>query len=122
MRYRVSVAATTFFVLILGGWQTPRAEVLISDPHTWTHVAAVGGAVIAMLGGMWLVLSRQGGGHHAFGPNQLKALGLVIFLPTLLIVTIVHDEFGASSLAALLGTVAGYVLSHHSSDPPKTPS
>jgi len=47
---------------------------------------------------------------RGFGPNSLRALGIVIFLPTLLILGI-STQFNSQALAALLGTVAGYVLS-----------
>ena len=80
------------------------------------RLVAVGGAVIAMLGGLWLVFARLKEKQQGFGPNSLKALGLVLFLPSLLIVGIVIPEFRTETLAALLGTVAGYVLSHSKAD------
>jgi hypothetical protein len=43
--------------------------------------------------------------------NALKALGLVLFLPTLTFISIQREDFQSDALAALLGTVAGYVLS-----------
>ena len=42
-------------------------------------------------------------------------LGLVIFLPTLVVLAVVTD-FRIDVLAALLGTVAGYVLSQSTAD------
>ncbi len=71
---------------------------------------AVLGSVIAMLGGLWLLLARVK--EEGFGANSLQAMGLVLFLPTLLIIAILRPEFTTEALAALLGTVAGYVLSH----------
>ena len=55
--------------------------------------------------------------EKGFGPSSLKALGIVLFIPTLLIMA-VHGQFHSETLAALLGTVAGYVLSHSKSDAP----
>jgi hypothetical protein len=81
-------------------------------PKGYVTLAAVIGGVVAMLGGVWLVFARLREKQQGFGPNSLKALGLVLFLPTLLIVGIVVPGFQAETLAALLGTVAGYVLSH----------
>jgi hypothetical protein len=81
-------------------------------PKGLVSLIAVLGAVVAMLAGLWLVFARLKQKQQGFGPNSLKALGLVLFLPTLLIVGIVVPEFKSETLAALLGTVAGYVLSH----------
>jgi len=81
-------------------------------PKGLVSLAAVLGAIIAMLGGSWFVFARLKEKQQGFGPNSLKALGLVLFLPTLLIVAIVVPDFQSETLAALLGTVAGYVLSH----------
>ena len=74
------------------------------------------GAVIVMLGGGWLVFARLKAKEQGFGPNSLKALGLILFLPTLLIVGVVVPDFQSETLVALLGTVAGYVLSQSKQD------
>jgi hypothetical protein len=76
------------------------------------RLVAVVGAVIAMLGGLWLVFAQLKRKQQGFGPNSLKALGLVLFLPALVIIGVVIPEFKTETLAALLGTVGGYVLSH----------
>jgi len=73
-------------------------------------VAAVG-AIIAMLVGMWFVFERLKQKQQGFGANSLKALGLVLFVPTLVLISVARKEFQSETLAALLGTVAGYVLS-----------
>ena len=73
--------------------------------------AAIIGA-ITMLCGLALVYSRLKAKGQGFGPNALKALGLVLFLPTLIIIAVAVPGFKTETLAALLGTVAGYVLSH----------
>lgn len=73
-------------------------------------------AGIAMLGGLWFVFARLTAKKQGFGPNSIKAIGIVLFLPSLLIVSITIPTFQSETLAALLGTVAGYVLSHSKSD------
>jgi len=85
-------------------------------PEGANTFVAVLGAVIAMLGGGWLVFARLKAKEQGFGPNSLKALGLTLFLPTLLIVGVVVPDFQSETLAALLGTVAGYVLSQSKQD------
>jgi hypothetical protein len=69
-----------------------------------------------MLGGIWLVFARLKQKDQDFGPNSLKALGLVLFIPALLMISVTVASFQTETLAALLGTVAGYVLSHSKSD------
>jgi hypothetical protein len=80
------------------------------------RTAAILGAIATMLGGLWLVAARLKAKQQGFGPNSLKALGLVLFIPTLIIISIVMPSFQTETLAALLGTVAGYVLSHSKAD------
>ncbi|MDI6763520.1 MAG: hypothetical protein QME83_10890 [Thermodesulfobacteriota bacterium] len=69
------------------------------------------GAVIAMIYGIYLIFDRLKAKDQGFGPNSLKAIGVVLFVPSLVILAIVTD-FKTETLAALLGTVAGYVLSN----------
>ena len=76
---------------------------------------AVLGAVAAMLGGLWLIFDRLKVKEQGFGPNALRAIGIVLFIPCILILAIVTD-FKTETLAVLLGTVAGYVLSNSKSD------
>jgi len=81
-----------------------------------TRLMVVGIAGLAMIVGMVLVFLNLRKNNHGFGPNSLKALGLVCFLPTLLIVGVGIQEFKSEVLSALLGTVAGYVLSSNKPD------
>ena len=69
-----------------------------------------------MLGGIWLVFARLKQQNKGFSPNSLKALGLVLFMPALLMISVTVEGFQSETLAALLGTVAGYVLSHSKSE------
>jgi putative Mn2+ efflux pump MntP len=77
----------------------------------WISFTAVIGSIIVMLGGGWFVFERLKAKNQGFGPNSLKALGVVLFLPTLVILGVAVTDFQSETLAALLGTVAGYVLS-----------
>ena len=77
----------------------------------WLKVAAVVGAVAAMLYGLNRVYCRLKAKNQGFGSNSLRAMGIVMFLPILLILALLTN-FQTETLAALLGTVAGYVLSN----------
>lgn len=81
----------------------------------WLNVIAVIGAVLVMLYGMNMVYKRIKSKNQGFGPNTLKAIGVVLFIPTIIILAVV-TKFQPETLAALLGTVAGYVLSHSKPD------
>jgi len=83
----------------------------------WLRVAAVVGAVAVMLYGLHKIFERLTTKNQGFGPNTLKVIGVVLFLPILLILAVLTD-FKTETLAALLGTVAGYVLSNSKSDEP----
>lgn len=83
----------------------------IEPSITWIHFVAVIGAVAAMLYGLNIIYKRNKAKNQGFGPNTLKAIGVVLFIPTILIMAVL-TQFQAETLAALLGTVAGYVLSN----------
>ncbi len=79
-------------------------------------LSVVAFSVIIMIFGMFLIFSNLRKNGHGFGPNSLKALGLILFLPTLLIISVAIPEFNSDVLSTLLGTVAGYVLSNSRQD------
>lgn len=85
---------------------------IINSAYQYQTIDVVGviGALIVMLVGMFLVFSRLKEKGQGFGPNSLKALGVVIFLPLIVLLAILSD-FKPETLSVLLGTVAGYVLS-----------
>ncbi|MFA0811042.1 hypothetical protein [Microbulbifer epialgicus] len=85
------------------------------QPTMWLQVVSVAGAVLAMLYGLFIVYKRITAKGQGFGPATLKAIGVVLFIPTILILAIV-TEFQSETLAALLGTIAGYVLSDGKSE------
>jgi len=71
---------------------------------------AVLGVIIVMIVGMILIFRRLKNLKQGFGPNSLKSLAIVLFLPSLVLLALLTD-FAKETLAALLGTIAGYVLS-----------
>lgn len=81
----------------------------------WLRVGTVVGSVAVMIYGLHKIFERLAAKQQGFGPNTLKAIGIVLFLPTLLILAVLTD-FKTETLAALLGTVAGYVLSNSKPD------
>lgn len=83
----------------------PQSELI------WIHFIAVLGAIVVMLYGLNIVYKRIKAKGQGFGPNSLKAIGVVLFIPTVLILAILA-KFQTETLAALLGTIAGYVLSN----------
>lgn len=104
----------------IAGSQLTLEEMTLSPP-VWLDIpdsaqtlilegTAVLGIVLVMVIGMALVFRRLRQRNEAFGPNSIKALGLVLFLPSLMLLALVTD-FETETLAALLGVVAGYVLS-----------
>ncbi|MBI1175556.1 MAG: hypothetical protein GC139_09880 [Sideroxydans sp.] len=79
----------------------------------WLKVIAVAGAVFSMIYGLNRIYCRLKAKEQGFGPNSLRAIGIVLFLPILFMLALLTD-FKTETLAALLGTVAGYVLSSNS--------
>ncbi len=68
------------------------------------------GAILIALAGLWIVFQRLKAKNQGFGPNTLRAFGAVLFLPTIILLAVTTD-FETETLAALLGVVAGYLLS-----------
>jgi hypothetical protein len=85
-------------------------------PAELTKLLVVALAGFVMLVGMFLVFMNLRKQNSGFGPSSLKALGLVAFLPSLLIISVALPDFKPEVLSALLGTVAGYVLSNNRQD------
>lgn len=81
----------------------------------WLKIISVVGAVGVMLCGIFLIFSRLKAKEQGFGPNTVKVIGIILFLPIVLILAVL-SEFNTETLAALLGTVAGYVLSNSSNE------
>ena len=77
----------------------------------WLKIISVIGAFLIIVVGLYYVFERLKAKEQGFGPNSLRAIGIVIFVPVLLILAVV-TEFKTETLAALLGAVAGYVLSN----------
>jgi len=70
-------------------------------------------ATIVTLYGLYIVKERLTAKNQGFGTNALQAIGVVIFLP--MIRTLASfTSFSSEVLAALLGTLAGYIFSRGS--------
>src|SRR5258706_14356250 len=78
---------------VSAGFEVPKGAV---------SLAVVLGAIIAMLGGLWFVFARLKDKQQGVGPSALKALGLVLFMPTLLMIAVAVRNFSTETLAALL--------------------
>lgn len=74
-------------------------------------ILACTGALIIAAYGLNRVFSRLKSKNQGIGPNSIKAIGVLLLLPTLIILAITAD-IKSEALTALLGTVAGYVLSN----------
>ena len=88
------------------------------DSETFLSIAkafAVVGSVAIMFYGTNRIYARLKQQGQGFGANSTKALGMMLFIPTIIILSILTD-FRTETLAALLGTVAGYVLSSSKQD------
>ena len=48
----------------------------------WTKLIGVTGTVVVMIMGLWLVFKRLKEKEQGFGPNSLKAIGTVLFIPS----------------------------------------
>jgi heme/copper-type cytochrome/quinol oxidase subunit 4 len=73
-------------------------------------LVAVIGCLVAMIYGARGVFLHLKEKSQGFAPNSLQALAIVFLLPIVVIVALVAS-IESQALAALLGTVAGYVLS-----------
>ncbi len=82
-----------------------------SNGLEFLKLIGVSAAALAMLGGLLLVHFTLKRRDRGFGILSTKIVGIVLFVPTLLILALTNS-FPTEVLATLLGTVAGYVLSH----------
>jgi len=63
-----------------------------TDITVWLRVGAVIGAISVMLYGLHKIFERLTAKQQGFGPNTLKAIGVILFLPTLLILAVLVDS------------------------------
>ena len=71
---------------------------------TTVQIVALSAAILMLLGGGFIVFRRTTG----LGPATIQALGLVLLVPTILILA-VTNALSKEILATLLGGVAGYI-------------
>lgn len=69
------------------------------------QLVALAAAILMLLGGGFIVFRRTTG----FGPWTIQAIGLVLLVPTILILA-VTNSLSKEILATLLGGVAGYIF------------
>ncbi|MGR3783298.1 MAG: hypothetical protein ACU0DT_18795 [Albimonas sp.] len=95
-------------------------------PSAWIYVDAsasdeilsslvVIAATAITITGLLVINARLKQTNQGFGPNSLQAFGAVIFLPMVLALAAFSD-FSSEVLAALLGTLAGYIFSRAKGD------
>jgi uncharacterized membrane protein YjjP (DUF1212 family) len=75
------------------------------QPNATVELVALAAAIIMLLGGGFIVYRRSTG----WGPATLSAFGLVLLVPTILILA-VTNALSKEILAVLLGGVAGYLF------------
>jgi hypothetical protein len=75
------------------------------QPNATAELVALAAAIIMLLGGGFIVYRRSTG----WGPATLSAFGLVLLVPTILILA-VTNALSKEILAVLLGGVAGYIF------------
>jgi hypothetical protein len=98
------------------GQQGDRAEE--SYGMMWVRMTAVSGSLVIMVIGMVIINARMRDKKDkegnptpvTFGINSNRALGTVLLIPSLVIISVVSN-FNPEALAALLGTIAGNILS-----------
>ena len=88
------------------------------DGTFFLKLVAILGMVIAMLYGARGVFARLREKQQGFGPGSLQAFAITIFLPAVVIVALLTN-LDTQAIAALFGTIAGYVLSSPKRDPPQ---
>jgi hypothetical protein len=99
--------------------KTERSEdTTISQPNdafsNWSKLIAVVGLLVIMGSVMAGIFSYVRNSQVFIGHNTIKLIGFVLLLPSICIVSLVSPSIiNGAVLAALLGTIAGYVLSRN---------
>jgi phosphatidylserine synthase len=73
---------------------------------TCTQITVIVLILFIMAGGLLSVHKRK---MNGFGPNTIRAIAVILFIPSLLILSFI-DNMQHESLWTLWGAVAGYVL------------
>ncbi len=81
------------------------------DPLLAIKWGAVILSILMFLGGGWLVYKRSSG----MGPSTVQAFGIVLLLPTILVLA-VTNSLSNEILATLLGGMVGYVFGRFGGD------
>jgi hypothetical protein len=83
-------------------------------------IATVAASALALMMG-WFGLRIMADRIKAkgLGPYNLQGLGLVLLLPTILMLLVASDEMPTEVIATLLGGVAGYIFGRGDDKPTK---
>mgnify|MGYP000026266379 CR=1 FL=1 len=87
------------------------------DTNLIATVAA--SALSLMMGWFGLRIMAERIKAKGLGPYNLQGLGLVLLLPTILMLLVVSDEMPTEVIATLLGGVAGYIFGRGDDKPPR---
>ena len=79
------------------------------------QIIAAFAATAAMLGGLVLVYVTLRNRERSFGAESSRVVAMTLFVPGIILIALA-TEFDKGALSALLGTVAGYLLSRESKD------
>jgi|SaaInlStandDraft_3_1057020.scaffolds.fasta_scaffold69706_3 hypothetical protein len=87
----------------------------VGAENIWLSCIVISGAMIVMIYGLNIVYKRIKSKNQGFGQNTIKAIAMILIVPTILILAVL-SKLEPQTLAALIGAVAGYTLSYSSSD------
>ena len=82
---------------------------LKSDPQMTVKLAVIVLSGIIMIGGSWMILRRS----SALDANTLQAIGVILLIPSILILAITN-AIENQILATLLGGIFGYIFAKSS--------
>ncbi len=78
---------------------------LKSDPQITVKLAIVALSAVIMIGGSWMILRKS----NNLDPATLQAIGIILLIPTILILAITN-ALNSHILATLLGGIIGYIF------------
>lgn len=88
---------------------------IITEPTI--KIISIGFFVIMILLIILFFVSKMKSGNPYFGFHSIKFVGLILIFPGICILALISEELiGGATLAALFGTIAGYVLSRDKED------
>ncbi len=76
-------------------------------------VVTIISSFVLMFCGLVGVLCRK---EKGFGPSTNRALGIVLLIPSIIVLAVGLDKLSTETVATLIGAIAGYVLSSGGSE------